>query len=202
MMGARAALRRFAEGADGWIRIPVRKRINPCLDSIIALLYCCIQAIADNYSPKGLLANTLIAAWDAGVAFGIFFSALQRCVLPDFSQGLKEACCLVPPRSRKGMRCLALFWKKTKCRPHSASANARCSAPSAIEFVSALNIRACLCWNKMKKQAAGACLLLFDSRCFRTNHTKNFCCITESVCFQFVIVRQSTLFDAQAGCTI
>lgn len=69
----------------------------------------CIQAIADNYSPKGLLANTLIAAWDAGVAFGIFFSALQRRVLPDFSQGLKEACCLVPPRSRKGMRCLALF---------------------------------------------------------------------------------------------
>lgn len=86
-----------------------KKRINPCLDSIIALLYCCIQAIADNYSPKGLLANTLIAAWDAGVAFGIFFSALQRRVLPDFSQGLKEACCLVPPRSRKGMRCLALF---------------------------------------------------------------------------------------------
>ena len=95
--------------ADGWIRIPVRKRINPCLDSIIALLYCCIQAIADNYSPKGLLANTLIAAWDAGVAFGIFFSALQRRVLPDLTQGLKEACCLVPPRSRKGMRCLALF---------------------------------------------------------------------------------------------
>lgn len=59
--------------------------------------------------PEGLLANSLIAAWDAGVAFGIFFSALQRCVLPDFSQGLKEACCLVSPRSRKGMRCLALF---------------------------------------------------------------------------------------------
>ena len=51
----------------------------------------------------------------------------------------------------------------------------------------------------MKKQAAGACLLLFDSRCFRTNHTKNFCCITESVCFQFVIVHQSTLFDALTG---
>lgn len=68
--------------------------------------------------PEGLLANSLIAAWGCwrcfryfffGVAFGIFFSALQRCVLPDFSQGLKEACCLVPPRSRKGMRCLALF---------------------------------------------------------------------------------------------
>lgn len=153
--------------------------------------------------PEGLLANSLIAAWGCWRCFRyFFFSALQRCVLPDFSQGLKEACCLVPPRSRKGMRCLALFCKKTKCRPHSASANARCSAPSAIESVSALNIRACLCWNKMKKQAAGACLLLFDSRCFRTNHTKNFCCITESVCFQFVIVRQSTLFDAQAGCTI
>ena len=65
--------------ADGWIRIPVRKRINPCLDSIIALLYCCIQAIADNYSPKGLLANTLIAAWDAGVAFGIFFGTAKVC---------------------------------------------------------------------------------------------------------------------------
>ncbi|OKY80659.1 MAG: hypothetical protein BHV62_05200 [Eggerthella sp. 51_9] len=95
--------------ADGWIRIPVRKRINPCLDSIIALLYCCIQAIADNYSPKGLLANSLIAAWDAGVAFGIFFSALQRCALPDFSQSLKEARCPVSPRSRIGMRCLVLF---------------------------------------------------------------------------------------------
>ena len=65
--------------ADGWIRIPARKRINPCLDSIIALLYCCIQAIADNYSPKGLLANSLIAAWDAGVAFDIFFGTAKVC---------------------------------------------------------------------------------------------------------------------------
>jgi len=75
--------------ADGWIRIPVRKRINPCLDSIIALLYCCIQAIADNYSPKGLLANSLIAAWDVGVAFGIFF---QHC---------KGVLCLTFPRASK-----------------------------------------------------------------------------------------------------
>lgn len=95
--------------ADGWIRIPVRKRINPCLDSIIALLYCCIQAIADNYSPKGLLANTLIAAWDAGVAFGIFFQHCKDVLCLTFPQSLKEARCLVPPRSRKGMRCLALF---------------------------------------------------------------------------------------------
>ena len=29
-------------------------------------------------------------------------------------------------------------------------------------------------WNKMEKWAHRACLLLFDSRCFRTNHTKNF----------------------------
>lgn len=55
------------------------------------------------------MANSLIAAWDAGVAFGIFFSALQRRALPDFPQSLKEARCLVSPRSRIGMRCLALF---------------------------------------------------------------------------------------------
>lgn len=153
--------------------------------------------------PEGLLANSLIAAWGCWRFFRYFFSALQRCALPDFSpEPQRSALPGAPPRSRIGMRCLALFRKKMKCRPHSASTDARCSAPSAIESVSALNIRACLCWNKMKKQAAGACLLLFDFRCFRTNHTKNFCCITESVCFQFVIVHQSTLFDAQAGCTI
>ena len=29
--------------------------------------------------PEGLLANTLIAAWDAGVAFGIFFGTAKVC---------------------------------------------------------------------------------------------------------------------------
>ena len=39
--------------------------------------------------PEGLLANTLIAAWDAGVAFGIFF---QHC---------KGVLCLTFPRASK-----------------------------------------------------------------------------------------------------
>ena len=71
--------------ADGWIRIPVRKRINPCLDSIIALLYCCIQAIADNYSPRGLAGKQPDCSMGMLAFLSVFFSALQRCALPDFS---------------------------------------------------------------------------------------------------------------------
>lgn len=59
--------------------------------------------------PEGLLANSLIAAWDAGVAFGIFFRHCKDVLCLTFPQSLKEARCLVPPRSRIGMRCLALF---------------------------------------------------------------------------------------------
>ena len=40
--------------------------------------------------PEGLLANSLIAAWDAGVAFGIFF--FQHC---------KGVLCLTFPRASK-----------------------------------------------------------------------------------------------------
>ena len=82
--------------ADGWIRIPARKRIYPCLDSIIALLYCCIQAIADNYSPKGLLANSLIAAWDAGVAFDIFFRHCKGVLCLTFSRASKKRAAWCP----------------------------------------------------------------------------------------------------------
>jgi len=110
MMGARAALRRFAEGEPmaGFAFLSENVSI---LAWILSLRFYIVafKLLRITIVPEGLLANSLIAAWGCWRFFRYFFSALQRCVLPDFSQGLKEACCLVPPRSRKGMRCLALF---------------------------------------------------------------------------------------------
>ena len=109
-MGARAALRRFAEGEPmaGFVFLLENVSI---LAWILSLRFYIVafKLLRITIVPEGLLANSLIAAWGCWRFFRYFFSALQRCVLPDFSQGLKEACCLVSPRSRKGMRCLALF---------------------------------------------------------------------------------------------
>ena len=83
--------------ADGWIRIPVRKRINPCLDSIIALLYCCIQAIADNYSPRGLAGKQPDCSMGMLAFLSVFFFRHCKGVFcPTFPRASKKRAAWCP----------------------------------------------------------------------------------------------------------
>ena len=110
-MGARAALRRFAEGEPmaGFAFLSENVSI---LAWILSLRFYIVafKLLRITIVPEGLLANSLIAAWRCWRCFRYFFFRHCKDVLClTFPQSLKEARCLVPPRSRIGMRCLALF---------------------------------------------------------------------------------------------
>lgn len=85
-MGARAALRRFAEGEPmaGFAFLSENVSI---LAWILSLRFYIVafKLLRITIVPEGLLANSLIAAWGCWRFFRYFFSALQRCALPDFS---------------------------------------------------------------------------------------------------------------------